>query len=208
MRIVILAALFLMSLPLVSGAFKEGPSPNVTGGFGEHTCQQCHFDNPLNAPGGSLRLTGIPASYVPGRTYPVTIVLSRIGLQRSGFEVSARFATGVRKGKQAGTWHTVDARVQLISGETDPGVTFVQHNLTGSRANTRGTNSWTVNWTAPSGDAPVQFNVAANASNDDDSPLGDYIYLKVVRSAPPKRASAAVASGTRNAKAAAKNTTP
>jgi hypothetical protein len=70
------------------------------------------------------------------------------------------------------------------------------------------TNSWTVNWTAPSGDAPVQFNVAANAPNDDDSPLGDYIYLKVVRSAPPKRASVAEASGTRNAKAAAKNTTP
>jgi hypothetical protein len=32
----------------------------------------------------------------------------------------------------------------------------------------------------------VQFNVAANASNNDDSPLGDYIYVKAVRSAPTK----------------------
>ena len=33
---------------------------------------------------------------------------------------------------------------------------------------------------------PVQFNVAANAANNDDSPLGDYIYVKMVRSPPAK----------------------
>jgi hypothetical protein len=49
------------------------------------------------------------------------------------------------------------------------------------------TNTWTIEWTAPAGaTAPVQFNVAANASNNDDSPLGDYIYLKSVRSQPSK----------------------
>jgi hypothetical protein len=32
----------------------------------------------------------------------------------------------------------------------------------------------------------VQFNVAANASNNDDSPLGDFIYTKAVRSNPRK----------------------
>jgi hypothetical protein len=42
-------------------------------------------------------------------------------------------------------------------------------------------------WTAPSpADGPVQFNVAANASNNDDSPLGDFIYLKAVRTTPRK----------------------
>jgi hypothetical protein len=34
----------------------------------------------------------------------------------------------------------------------------------------------------------VQFNVAANASNNDDSPLGDYIYLRSARSSPAKPA--------------------
>jgi hypothetical protein len=44
-----------------------------------------------------------------------------------------------------------------------------------------------MDWTAPSADAgPVQFNVAANASNNDDSPLGDYIYTKMVRTSPSK----------------------
>ncbi len=39
----------------------------------------------------------------------------------------------------------------------------------------------------PPAAGPVQLNVAANASNNDDSPLGDYIYLKAVRSTPQKK---------------------
>jgi hypothetical protein len=69
----------------------------------------------------------------------------------------------------------------------DKALTFVQHNLAGSRAATAGANTWTIEWTAPSdATAPVQFNVAGNASNNDDSPLGDYIYLKSARSTPDK----------------------
>ena len=36
-RIVIPAALILIGLPLAASAFKEGPYPNVTGGFGEQS---------------------------------------------------------------------------------------------------------------------------------------------------------------------------
>jgi hypothetical protein len=69
----------------------------------------------------------------------------------------------------------------------DKVLTFVQHNLAGSRVPETGANTWTIDWTAPAEPAAaVQFNVAANASNNDDSPLGDYIYLKTVRSAPHK----------------------
>ena len=65
----------------------------------------------------------------------------------------------------------------------DKVLTFVQHNLAGSRVRATGENRWTIRWTAPApASAPVQFNVAANASNNDDSPLGDYIYLKRIRS--------------------------
>ena len=121
------AALFLIGLPVAASAFKEGPYPNVTGGFGERSCHLCHLDNPINAPGGSVGLDGVPAS-------------------------------------------------------------FVQHNLIGSRAAATGSNTWTIQWTAPNQAAgSVQFNVAGNASNNDDSPLGDYIYLKMVRILPDKR---------------------
>jgi hypothetical protein len=186
-RILIPVALFVIALPLAASAFKEGPYPNVTGGFGEQTCHLCHLDNPINAPGGAVALDGIPAAFTPGEAYPITVTISRQGLRRGGFEIAARFASGKQKGRQAGAWQLVDARAQLIPGAVDKALVFVQHNQMGSRTATPGANTWTIEWTAPSAAAgPVQFNVAANASNNDDSPLGDYIYVKVVRSAPTK----------------------
>jgi hypothetical protein len=186
-RIVIPVALFLITLPIAASAFKEGPYPNVTGGFGEQSCHLCHNDNPINAPGGTLTLDGIPPQFIAGQTYSITVEIAREGLRRGGFEIAARFASGRQKGKQAGTWKPLDARVQLIPGAVDRVLTFVQHNLAGSRAADRGKNAWTIEWTAPAAaTGPVQFNVAANASNNDDSPLGDYIYVRAARSAPSK----------------------
>jgi hypothetical protein len=186
-RILIPVSAFVIGLPLAASAFKEGPYPNVTGGFGEQTCHLCHLDNPINAAGGAVTLEGIPPSFTPGQTYPITVTISRPGLRRGGFEIAARFAGGTRKGRQAGAWQLHDARAQLIPGAVDRALTFVQHNQTGSRAATPGANQWTIDWTAPpAGAGPVQFNVAANASNNDDSPLGDFIYTKAVRSSPTK----------------------
>jgi len=186
-RILIPVAVFLIAAPLAVSAFKEGPYPNVTGGFGEQTCHLCHLDNPINAPGGTIALDGIPAVFTPGQTYAITVKISREGLRRGGFEIAARFAGGKQKGRQAGSWRLDDTRAQLIPGAVDKALTFVQHNQIGSRAATLGANAWTLEWTAPAAPAGVvQFNVAANASNNDDSPLGDYIYVKAVRSAPAK----------------------
>jgi hypothetical protein len=187
MRIVAPIALVLTALPLAALAFKEGPYPNVTGGFGEQSCRVCHLDNPLNAPGGSLTISGIPPVYTPGRAYNVTVTINRSGLRRGGFEIAARFASGTHKGQQAGAWRPLDARVQLIPSQVDASVIFVQHNLAGSTAAARGANTWTIEWTAPA--APggaVQFNAAGNAANNDDSPLGDYIYVQEARSAPAR----------------------
>src|SRR5512132_3088641 len=100
-RIVIPAALILIGWPIAASAFKEGPYPNVTGGFGEQSCHLCHFDNPINAPGGSLTLDGVPQAFVPGETYGLTVTISRDGLRRGGFEIAARFASGRQRGRQA-----------------------------------------------------------------------------------------------------------
>jgi hypothetical protein len=186
-RILVPVAAFLIALSPAASAFKEGPYPNVTGGFGEQTCHLCHLDNPLNAPGGAVTIDGVPAAFTPGKSYPITVTISRPGLRRGGFEIAARFTSGKQKGRQAGSWQLKDARAQLIPGAVDKALTFVQHNLAGSRASAPGANSWTVEWSAPSAVAgPVQFNVAGNASNNDDSPLGDYIYVKAVRSNPAR----------------------
>ncbi len=185
--IVIPWTVILIGLAATARAFKEGPYPNVTGGFGEQSCHLCHLDNPLNDPQGTLTVEGVPPVFTPGQTYPLTVTIARAGMRRGGFEIAARFASGRQRGRQAGSWTLTDTRAQLIPGAVDKALTFVQHNLAGSRAATSGANTWTIDWTAPStASAAVQFNVAANASNNDDSPLGDYIYLKSVRSLPSK----------------------
>ncbi len=187
MRILILTAIVSIGLPLAAAAFKEGPYPNVTGGFGEASCHVCHLDNPINAPGGTLTIEGVPPNYAAGQVYRVTVTLARESLRRGGFEIAARYASGRLRGKQAGAWRVVDGRAQLIPGAKDQKLVFVQHNLAGSLTPTRGSNTWTIEWTAPSAaSAPIVFNVAANASNNDDSPLGDFIYVKAVRSAPAR----------------------
>jgi len=168
-------AVLVLASSAVALAFREGPLPNMTGGFGDKTCRMCHFDNPLNAPGGGVLLS-VPAAYVPGRVYPVKVTVSRKAIERGGFEISARFASGPARGRQAGTWALPgDGRVQSVKSREDPALVFLQHTTLGSTTTSPGRISWTVQWTAPA-DGTVQFNVAANAANDDASPLGDHIY--------------------------------
>ena len=178
MRILIPIGALFLALPLGLAGYREGPLPNMTGGFGEPSCQSCHFGNALNAPGGKLALTGVPATYAAGREYAITVTLARAALARGGFEISSRFASGPQKGKQAGIWRAAAPRLQIIPSQSDPKLMFVQHTSAGSIAPSPGSNSWTMSWTAPApASVAVQFNVAANATNDDASPLGDYIYL-------------------------------
>ena len=95
-------------------AYREGPLPAMTGGFGERTCASCHFDNRVNDSAGSLRVEGVPASYAEGREYAITIAVGRPAIKRAGFELSVRFADGAEKGRQAGTLRAPDARTQIV----------------------------------------------------------------------------------------------
>lgn len=176
---------FLLVLPLIGVAYREGPAANVTGGFGEPSCHECHFDQPLNDASGRLSLGGVPDQYRGRQPYRITVTLERPGVTRAGFEISARFASGEQRGRQAGSWRALDDRVQIIRSETDAALLFVQHNGAGSVPANPGSASWTMEWAAPdSAMDDVQFNVAANAANDDASPLGDYIYVQDARSTP------------------------
>ncbi|MBI3262637.1 MAG: hypothetical protein HYZ58_05745, partial [Acidobacteria bacterium] len=170
-------------VPIVLTAYVEGPFPGMTGGFGEPTCQKCHFDNTLNEPPGTLSVAGIPQSYLAGNRYPITMTLRRPEMERGGFEMSVRFARGRRAGQQAGTLTPADARrMQIIESENHK-LHYIQHTKAGSRATVAGELKWIVEWRAPETEAdPVVFHVAGNASNRDDSALGDYVYLTQRRS--------------------------
>ena len=164
-------------------AFKEGPPPGHTGGFGEPTCRQCHSDGGLNEPGGDLSIAAAPTTYEPGRTYQLEVMLRRAGMLRAGFQLAARFADD---GAPAGVLTPVDARTRVI-WDTLTRVGYIEHTAAGT-ALAGDAGRWLVRWTAPStARAAVSFNVAGNAANDDDSPLGDFIYTAALRVAPAPR---------------------
>jgi hypothetical protein len=181
MRILPLVALSSVYAPLVLFAYREGPPPHVTGGFSEASCLSCHFDNPLNAPGGALAIDGVPPTFVGGQVYRLVIELARNDMRLGGFQVAARFADGAERGRQAGIWRVLDERVQVVRSPNDDELAFVEHSADGSMLFSPGIARWTVEWSAPSSSGTVEFNAAANAANDDGSSLGDYIYLATAR---------------------------
>jgi hypothetical protein len=161
------------------GAFPYGAPPGVTGGFGESTCMQCHFDGELNAAGGTLAVEGLPQRYTPGETYRLIVRLRRGEMGAAGFQLSARTAAGA----QAGELRAAGRAVQVQAG--GGGVQYAGHTEAGSAPAAAGSAEWAVQWVAPAASAgPVSFHVAANSANGDRSPTGDHVYALERRAAP------------------------
>ena len=162
----------------ISGAVALRPHPDFpptahTGGFGEPTCRACHQGEALNAPGGTLRLEGVPRPWRPGRAYRLTVTLRRDTLARAGFELAARFSPG---GAPAGVIIPYDTLLTTVTRDSVSGVPYAHHTRRGTRIE-GAVARWTLLWTAPlSGTNDVTFNVAAVAANDDNSNLGDLVY--------------------------------
>lgn len=159
---------------LTSGhAYPEQLPGAFTGGFGEDTCNSCHFDYPLNPEEGKLAVEGIPLSYKEGQSYTFTIKLSRKNLGKAGFQLSARHADST----QAGTFELNSDRTKLT--QTNNSLQYVQHSRAGTKPNSGDTIRWHVQWRAPSqGSGKVFFNLAANAANGDASEFGDFIFVR------------------------------
>jgi hypothetical protein len=164
--------------------YRDGPPPGFSGGFGESTCQGCHGERELNEPGGKVVLEGVPEHYVAGQAYALTVTLTRTGIAVGGFELTARFEQG---GAQAGTLSVPPDAAGRVAVAKDRDVEYAHQRQTGSELVAPDTARWTVSWTAPAQGGTVQFNVAANAANLDDSTSGDFIYTAVEKAAPPPR---------------------
>ena len=169
------ALLSIAITPVALGSFAEGPFPGFTGGFNEPTCQQCHFGNDVNAPGGTLTVSGVPDVYRPGEAYTITVSLEKPGLEKGGFQLAARARSGASAGSDAGTLQVQGSDLQLVKS-ADRKVTYIQHTPAGTRTPVPGRLTWRVRWVAPKEPIDVEFDLAANASNNDESPMDDYIY--------------------------------
>lgn len=149
--------------------YEDGAPPGHTGGFGEPDCTACHSDGEKNAPGGSIEVQGLPASYAPEETYAFAIVLRHPELASGGFQAAVRTAAG----EPAGELRPSSERTQVVSEGGQP---YLEHTREGTEADTDGRIQWAFEWRAPSTAESLVLNVAANAANDDISELGDYIY--------------------------------
>lgn len=157
------------------------PPPAHTGGFGEPTCLECHIGAPLNVPGGSLSLVGLGGAYEPGREYALTVSLVSEEMGAAGFQLSARFASGLEVGRPAGRLGAVDTRVTVTEGPD--GVPYAHQTEVGSSVDDPERASWTLTWRAPAAGA-VAFHLAANSANGDNSPLSDLVYATAVTLGP------------------------
>lgn len=172
------AVVLLFGIPLAVYTFSSSPPLQLTGGFGEGNCTQCHQGTPVNGAPGSV-VIGAPAFYVPGASMPVTVTIQDTsgGRQRWGFELSARF----KDGRQAGSFTaSPPVGVQAISG-----VQYATHQPAQSFSGSSFT--YTVNWTAPgdAGGGDVVFNAAGNAANGDFTNGGDHIFTGQATAAAP-----------------------
>lgn len=159
----------------VAPFYADGPPPGRTGGFHEASCHECHVSGPLNDSTGSLTIDSLPSSYEPNRDYRLTVVLTRPGMLRAGFQLAVRIQDGV--GRQAGDLAPTDDRTTLHPLAVRP-IQYLQHTRKGAALTAQDTARWSFTWRAPAGLRPVAFHVAANAANDDDSPFGDFVYTR------------------------------
>lgn len=161
-----------------------GPPLGFTGAPDEGTCIGCHytFGQP-NVPGsgGSVALSGLPATYSPGQTYTVTVTVVHPTARRWGFETTPIDAAGTSS--TVGTLTILD-QVRTIKREAGAR-TYISHyaadNAPASEDGTypgkAGSNSWTFNWTAPpASTGDVTFYAVGNAANNQVTPEDDYIY--------------------------------
>ena len=174
-RVAVATSLLLTALLVTAAraAYDARPPLAHTGGFGEPSCRECHFDGPTRPP-EALSLGGLPERYQPGAVYPLEVSIRDTTARVGGFQLAARVAAGPHAGTQAGTLCAADARVDVVA-DTATGVQYASH----AGARSADSLQWKLSWQAPAEDVgPVIFHVAANSANDDDSMLGDVIILR------------------------------
>jgi len=178
---------FLKSLLLgfaftaVAGAFPFGPPSGFTIAPGDKpgvACTQCHTGTPLNGGGGNVHITfSNGLTYNPGQTQTLSVVIIDAVAATYGFEMSARSDIAPAT-QQAGTFVPgtnqkvvcSDNQIRPAAGCGGNGLEWIEHTQPNF------TNLFQVQWTAPAAGGNVHIYVSANATNGDNTRLGDHIY--------------------------------
>ncbi len=160
-----------------AGASASGPTPGHTNAPGETNCTSCHVDFPVDSGVGDIQINGIPANYLPGQQFPVSITLSEPQGVTWGFQFTAINALGGRVGTYtipAAETGNLQLDNTIINGLERR---YMMHTVNGVTSPVFSSRTWNFTWTAPAQRVgKIRFFVAGNAANSDGGPSGDYIY--------------------------------
>ena len=160
----------------LAAASENGPPPAHTGALGQPNCTVCHFDNDANVQGGTVKLNGVPATYLAGQQYAISVMLEHSALSIGGFQLAIQDVNG----NPAGRLDAIQDDVKTLNVDgTDN--SYIQHSKPRRKRDDDTDIQWTVVWTAPGGSRELIIGVAAVAANDDASALGDYVYTATAR---------------------------
>lgn len=169
--LLILSAAALATAVEATPLFSSGPPTAMASNrpFFDN-CTVCHYGT-VNSSDAKLRLSGVPAVYVPGATYTLTVSLTQSTAARWGFEVVAQGPDS----RQAGAFTLTDPiNMQLVMG-TGP-MEYVMHTPVGTRQGVSSISTWNMDWTAPAaGFGKVIISASGNAANNDLYFTGDKI---------------------------------
>jgi len=149
-------------------AAHPGAAPwEADGRPGRDSCSTCHFESGPVRNSDQLKLQGLPAKVEPGRSYDLIVTLKHAGMKVAGFLLSLDPVASGAVPFKAGSdkVETKDAAIRSTLASTKQ----------------KDEARWTLTWRAPDKlPAEIVFYLSANAGNDDQSPLGDRIYLNAV----------------------------
>jgi hypothetical protein len=135
------------------------------------TCTSCHSDRTHDVNGG-VTLTGAPANFTAGTSYPLTLTLKDATGLAGGFQI---VATNNAAGNNVMYGSFVAGAGNKIASTTGASPNRLTH--TAPKLFSGGQVSWTFNWVAPATGSGVRFYFAGNASNNDNNEnVGDAIY--------------------------------
>ena len=119
-------ALLLLSLvPATATASSSNPPDLYPGVQGMVSCLACHSEFAGYGGPGGVSLEGLPARYVPGEIYTMTMTVKQPGAKSFGFQLYAVDQEGKQAGSLSGDPVDLDARRRK-------GVTFLKQSYHGS----------------------------------------------------------------------------
>jgi len=179
----LLFILYLFTFQPVRSNSNQPPAGETDDPVNTMSCAQhgCHSSyQPFNSSHAAITIgtslsNQVPLSgfqYVAGTQYVFTFTALG-GSQRPGFEMSALTYTNANAGSFAVT------NASNTSLGTAGNIKYIGHK------NANSNSTWNFNWTAPASNVGnITFYTAVNRTNDDDSSLGDSIFLQQIAITP------------------------